>query len=313
MHFLTLVATENGYVDDKLERFDEQTEDENYLSFEDVTEYYKKEYETPFTAIRMLNGKIVDPRELRVNSEYAMKNNLVYKRAWGINKIDKRTKKAKKMKVLNDYSYKKMYKTFEEFAEKARYLTYHEKEQAYGYYYNPDAQWDWYVIGGRYADLILVKDNVTDVKENESYSRYKEEKRKAPKGYKWVSGAKKCDIEWDLMKRMEIKQAVRSYYKCKEMYETGNLGKDKAFRIEDDRLLYWGNVKYIKNETLKDFCTRKHLYRSKYSLACYSFIDEEGEWNEREEITTNEWCEKVKKFILGLDDESYITCVDCHI
>jgi len=313
MHFLTLVANEDGYVDDKLERFYEQTEDENLLEFMDETEEYKQEYETPITAVRLLNGTIVETYDDRFYRDYILKNNMVYKRDWGKNRTHKRTKKAKKMKVLQNYSLKNIYKTFEEFAEEGRYLTYHEKEDAYGYYYNPDAQWDWYVIGGRYADLILVKENVTDVNENESYSRYKEEKRKAPKGYKWVSGAKKCDIEWDLMKRMEVKHAVRSYYKCKEMYETGNLGNDKAFRIEDDKLLYWGNVKYIKNETLKDFCTRKHLYRSKYSLVCYSFIDEEGEWNECEEMPRAEWGEKVKKFILSLDDESYITCVDCHI
>jgi len=313
MHFLTLVANEYGCIYDKLERFWEQTEDENYLEFEDVTDDYKREYETPITAIRLLNGTIVESSDDRFYRDYTLKNNRIYKRDWGKNNIDKRTKKAKKMKVLQNYSLKNIYKTFDEFADKGRYLIYHAKEDAYGYYYNPDAQWDWYVIGGRYADLILVKENVTDVNENESFSRYKEEKRKAPKGYKWVSGAKKCDIQWDLMKRMEVKQAVRSYYKYKEMYETSNLGNDKAFKIEDDRLMYWGNVKYIKNETLKDFCTRKHLDRSKYSLACYSFIDEEGEWNECEEMSKAEWCEKVKKFILGLDDESYITCVDCHI
>ena len=96
MHFLTLVTTDNGYVDDKLERFDEQTEDENYLRFEDETEYYKNEYETPFTAIRMLDGKIVDPHELRVNSEYVRKNNLIYKREWGKIRLTKELKKQKR-------------------------------------------------------------------------------------------------------------------------------------------------------------------------------------------------------------------------
>ena len=226
------------------------------------------------------------------------------------------------MKVLPEYSFKKIYKTFDDFAQKYRRLTYHQEEDAYGYYYNPDGQYDWCVVGGRWANQVLVKANVEDIVENDSIFRDIDKKPFAPKGYKWVSGAKKCDIEWELMKKIAIKENVRMYYKSKKIFNEANL-PNNLYKIVDNKLLYWDSIAYIQGETLKEFCVRNGLYNSKYYIDCYAFVDANDEWNSKGDmgwfgISSNEkenieWTKEVSGFIENLNNDDYVIFVDCHI
>lgn len=61
------------------------------------------------------------------------------------------------MTVIPNYPYKKLYKTFERFAEEEQCMDYNKEFDGYGYLYNPNAFWDWYQIGGRWPNLFLVK------------------------------------------------------------------------------------------------------------------------------------------------------------
>lgn len=321
-HFLTLVSTDRDNLYDYLERFCEQTEDRDYLEFYDETEEYKNDYERKKTFIRMPNGSIVEEYDYRFSSLYTLKDGQVYKSEFGKDKKYKRTKKAKKMKVLPEYSFKKIYKTFDDFAQKYRRLTYHQEEDAYGYYYNPDGQYDWCVVGGRWANQVLVKANVEDIVENDSIFRDIDKKPLAPKGYKWVSGAKKGDIEWELMKKIAIKENVRMYYKSKKIFNEANL-PNNLYKIVDNKLLYWDSIAYIQGETLKEFCVRNGLYNSKYYIDCYAFVDANDEWNSKGDmgwfgISSNEkenieWTKEVSGFIENLNNDDYVIFVDCHI
>ena len=153
--------------------------------------------------------------------------------------------------------------------------------------------------------------------------RDNEKKPKAPKGYKWVSGAKKGDIEWDLMKKIEIKEYVRMYYKYKNMFNLENFPKNSLYAKQENKLLFWGNVVYIQGETLKEFCIRNGLYNGKYYIDCYSFVDQENEWNSKgamgwfgistDEKEMDNWIKEVSKFIEELNDDDYVIFVDCHI
>ena len=102
-HFLTIVSTDIDNLYDYLERFCEQTEDIDYLEFCDETEDYKCEYERKKPFIRMLNGSIVEATDYRFTKLYTFKDGKVYKNEFGKDKKNKRTKKAKKMKVLPEF------------------------------------------------------------------------------------------------------------------------------------------------------------------------------------------------------------------
>ena len=49
------------------------------------------------------------------------------------------------------------YKNAEEWADKYHGYSYNEEEKAYGYYNNPDAQWDWHTLGGRWLGYFKLK------------------------------------------------------------------------------------------------------------------------------------------------------------
>lgn len=68
--------------------------------------------------------------------------------------------------------------------------------------YNPKSKWDWYDIGGRWRNLLLTKIENEDTFEHNSFAEHflsKDDIRKAPKGYKWVNGAKIKDIDFNKM------------------------------------------------------------------------------------------------------------------
>jgi len=313
-HYLTIVESSNSEICEKLERYSEWTEEPEFLEFSDETEEYKKEYEGTTLAVKYANGDIIEPPNSKFNRKYIIKDGKVYEKEWGKNRIEKRSKKAKRIKVLRNYPLKKVYKTFDEFATKGRHLSCND-EGEYGHYYNPEAQLDWFVAGGRFAESILIKESVTDFVEDESIFKEMQAKKYAPKGYKWVCGAKKCDIEWDLMKRIEIKQAVKSYYTNKAVFESGKI-QNSLTTIEEEKLIYLGEILYIKGESLKDYCIRNGLYNSKYCVECDAYVNSDDEcysiYNDVS-IESNAWGKKVEQFIKTVDDDHYIIFVDCHI
>jgi len=76
---------------------------------------------------------------------------------------------------------------------------------------NPQAFWDWFEVGGRWSHVFLVKNDCANIIKGEHYHvTENEEQLDRPEGYKWVAGAKKKDIEWDLMKELAIEIATIS-------------------------------------------------------------------------------------------------------
>lgn len=65
----------------------------------------------------------------------------------------KRTKRAKRMRAMLCYPNKKLYPDFQSFADDG-WIPFNEEVQKYGYFCNPNAMWDWYSIGGRWADMF---------------------------------------------------------------------------------------------------------------------------------------------------------------
>lgn len=54
----------------------------------------------------------------------------------------------------------KMYEPYCEQTDDPRYLVSEEDEQYGSYMYNPNAKWDWYVVGGRFEDVFLTKEKI---------------------------------------------------------------------------------------------------------------------------------------------------------
>lgn len=112
----------NSAVEYRLEPYCECTEDEEYLEFIDETEDARKQYESGVDCIKLPDGKIVMAYTL--SDRFCIKDGLVYQKKFGQLKQDKRSKKAKRMIALSNYPFKKLYKSFEEFAEQYRGMPY---------------------------------------------------------------------------------------------------------------------------------------------------------------------------------------------
>lgn len=306
-------------VDELLEPYCESTENPDYLEFEDHTDELKDEYENKSVdCIKLPGGRIVSIHNSIVYGKYTVHNGMVYQKRFGQLKNEKRSKTAKKMTALTDYPYKKLYKSFKDFAELERYMDYNDEYEGYGYVYNPDAFYDWYCIGGRWPKLFLIKEDCTDFTVGDR--DYPDEYYKAPDGYKWAAAARKKDIQWKEMNRCFFDDAIQKYKRYKEIFETGVIPENEYFQITDNSLKSFGSILYQKGETLSEFLTRielkeqcKHTF-SQYVHAylqdgiyhCYDECQRDGDVNEM-------WRTMVDEFYTSLDDDTVLVSVDCHI
>lgn len=306
-------------VDELLEPYSESTENPEYLDFEDHTDDLKNEYENKSVdCIKLPGGKIVSVHNRIIFDKFIIRDGLVYQKYFGQLKHEKRSKTAKKMTALTDYPYKKLYKSFKDFAELERYMDYNDEYEGYGYVYNPDAFYDWYCIGGRWPKMFLVKEECTDFTIGDR--DYPDEYYKAPDGYKWAAAARKKDIQWKEMNRYFFDDAIQKYKRYKEIFETGVIPENEYFQITDNSLKSFGSILYQKGETLSEFLTRielkeqcKHTF-SQYVHAylqdgiyhCYDECQRDGDADEM-------WRTMVDEFYTSLDDDTVLVSVDCHI
>lgn len=309
----------NSAIGEKLEPYSESTEDPAYLEFDDHTDELRNEYENGCVdCLKLPNGSIIST-ESRYGRHFTIHDdNKVYQRRFGKLKNDKRSKEAKKIKAILNYPYKKLYKTFEDFAEKERYMVYNEHYKGYGYVYNPNAFYDWYDIGGRWPSVFLVEENCAECLEKTDGSDIAPRKQ-APKGYKWVSAARKMDIQWKAMYKHNKAMAERDYNLFKTAFEEKKLPEGVYATITDNGIVGFGDPYYIKGESFPQYLSRNRIIRKyKYPFIAHAMLDgdtysENEYWVGESNKTDRFWHKKLCHFIDSLNDDTVIVGVDCHI
>ncbi len=318
-------------IDFLLEPYAEQTENPEYLEFEDRTDELREEYENGSIDCFKLPGGIIVSRYHRlVSNKFCIHDDgKVYQKNFGQLKHDKRSKKAKKMIGLKDYPYKKLCNSFEAFAGDFRGYTYYEKEGGYGFYYNPNAFYDWYQIGGRWADMFLVKNTCLEYSLGERSWANEDSEFEAPEGYMWVSAARKKDIEWQAMHDWRIKCITDKYNLAKEAFETGVMPEKSYWSIKNNKIVSFEEVVYIAGETLETCLKRYKAHTEfKYSSLFYAYFAD-GEYHEKNDFwgygRSNKkrkkmerklnriWRNQVQRYVDSLADDTVMVCVDCHI
>ena len=206
----------------RLEPFRQDTEDPQYLQFDDMTEELKDEFKNGTTRkVKLPNGTYLEPY-CNLDGGYTVYNGKVYKAVFGQLKHRKRNKRAKKMQVV-EVPNRKLYKTYEEFAEE-RY-TFNSETGTYGCFWNPQAFYDWFSIGGRWPCEFLVKEDCFESSLGEI--DYEREPTKAPDGYKWVCFARKKDIQWQVMRDIQYKDLSEDYEYLKACFNAGEMLKEE--------------------------------------------------------------------------------------
>lgn len=311
-------------VDTVMEPFYCETDNPDYLEFEDKTEEYREAYENEtVNLVRFPNGTILTEHQYAVYHKYEIVDGRLYERDWGPLHHRKRTKKCKRMQVMEHVPYYKVYQTFEEFVEERYGTPYYEEQGAYGYYYNPDAFYDWYSIGGRWPDIFLVKDGCKEYGIADRSWTCADKETKAPEGYHWTCAARKKDIAWQAMYEWELEKAKQNFAKMSGWFASGEVPDNTCLCIEENGILRFGELLFRKGETENQYLERYiKLKRKKYPLNIYAFLTE-GIWTTVERFVPDDensrfednadWEDELEQFIDELDNEKVLVIVDCHM
>lgn len=216
------------------------------------------------------------------------------------------------------------------------------------YYENPNAKWDWYLIGWRWSWMLKLKD----------WKIWEKWQRPLIMWWwvveSWYDQAKVWDVDWEWMKKEEYDKFLNKYNKVKNLFgwTIPKITRSEKSFIEE----FWkdiGHEKFINQDEIKDyirvltesfwkkdnpFSFREKLenfqfvnaeeyaeYNSKNFFTTYAVIDEKWKWysswdmwwfacssetdEEKKEFNDNYF----EKFLKNLSPETLITVVDCHI
>ena len=183
--------------------------------------------------------------------------------------------------------------------------------------YNPNSKWDWYVVGGRWSGMLIVKDDAEGERGSLGVFGYDREKEiPAPPGYRYVDHAKVSDIEWDVMREVELQERKMIWKQYMDEYAEKMLYAKTEEEKEFERR--WLRMKY---GIPFDVTEEKYLANST-GFTTFAVITPDGEWHERGAMgwfgvvqgEDEEWDEKYKeRFLDTADPDWYLTVIDCHI
>ncbi len=295
---------------------------EEYLEFDDRTDMLRSEYEQSVDCLRLPEGKIVELCSYPYYRKYSIIDGKVYQKNAGPLHHEKRTKKAKRITALPNYPRTRIYKSFKEYAEDYRGYSFDEKQQAYGFYCNPNAMWDWYQIGGRWPAMFLVKSDCAEQSPGERSWCNENSVLQAPEGYVWVAAARKKNICWDVMRTWITQRATERFYRLEKMFATGTLEEGFDGHLVEDGIVSWGDYDYRKEESLEEYLERCGIPKAwKYPFSVHDIVDADI-WLSKDDSYLDEetgkyqpvdWRSQMDEYVDDLDDETVLVGVDYHI
>lgn len=301
---------------DVMEPFSLNTEDPQYLEFDDCTDEVEDAYHSDTrTCVRYPDGRVIPADSYEFCSKFTLEKGIVRER--GVGRLDhpKRTHKAKGMTLLKDYPVRKLYPSMKDYAEQEDYY-YNKEENRFGYMENPNGQWDWYSIGGRWSKIFLVDSQCMEY----SLGECDQAPLEAPEGYMWVSAARKKDIAWDAMRTWRKTEAIKEYEMLKQVFTTKTEPDDMSCSIWNGGVLGPSGREYLSGDTQESFLERYGIDDSDPCYPdCFDYYISGGEWlswdeaYEENDEDHQERYSAMDMFIDSLSDDTVLVVVDCHI
>lgn len=312
-HFTVLVIGDD--VEKQLQPYHEYEctgiEDEYVIDVDttnEVKEYLEREL---FVGLRKDNGKIDDQYYKEQANEYLTE--------W------------KKMTRLEYFQSKDM--SPEEIEENI--IDYHgfkKKEDGSWYRHtNPNSQWDWWVVGGRWSGFFKLKPGGSGKAGSSGLFG-----TPAEEGY--VDVIKKKDIDFEGMLKEAEEKAAKSYDEVWEVIKDTPVAeswvsvRERFDNIDDARKFYHAQERVITaSEKLKpwfeldEYQVDRDVYIQREKNRTFSTyaVVKDSKWYAKgkmgwwaissDEVDQNEWNQKVMELIESVDDETLFTLVDCHI
>lgn len=273
-HFAVLVVGDD--IEKQLAPFQENNMGDcpkEYLAFHDKTEELKEDFETDTTlGVRGPRGGTYSGYDKRFkNPRWSM----TYTRG---EPNEPEYVYPEGYTVVEEMPVKELYGTLDEYATKYHGYKKDPDTGLYGYWENPNAKWDWFVVGGRYAGRLVMKDgHVTD---------------SAPVG--------ELDLDGMLRARQE---SFREQYRA-AMKEMGDPGMRKFIYGVEEGATEEQHV--AKAKALSAFAVLKDgKWYEKGEMGWWAMVS-----NEKDD---DAWDREFDLLIKSLPPETRITFVDCHI
>ena len=228
--------------------------------------------------VRFPDGSIHSIYDDAFNKSFFIEEDRIY--AFGPNRDRKsklQTEESKALELVTDYPVKAWYSSFEAYCDEHRGFV-KASDGRWGYTYNPNAKWDWWQIGGRFPNRFLVpaglQDCIPSAKDDDGESAI------PPEGYQYADAARKKDICWDVMRKIAVDTVEKRYQKCVRAFESKDITDfGPLCRILDEGISAWGEMLYLKGETLDEYKARKGATDlDRYMCHTYAFVDRNGDW-----------------------------------
>lgn len=163
--------------------------------------------------------------------------------------------------------------------------------------YNPDSKWDWYQLGGRWAGMLLIKDDplrctrYKDKHPNFSWGWSEDDKADVLESGLWVDQARKEDVDWEGMAKHHILKANERYDEYEKLAE-----EPIEDRFRQERGKWWDDDKYPNDRhpssPQKDYADKETMLLDMWRVKCAQNagvigIFEADSIPEREKYTTS--------------------------
>jgi len=332
-HYTVLVVGEN--IEEQLAPFQENNMGDcpnEYLEFNDVEEEYNESYKTDTAHCYVEpDGK----PHCKYDSRFKETGEYICPDGW----------------TEEEVPVKELY-SFEEYIEDYCGYTKDEETGKYGYWENPNAKWDWYQTGGRWAGSFKIKPEYQDLylKEEPNFSwGWDEESKNDDIQSMRVDSAIKKHIDFDSI-MAEAGEKARAEYKKVTSYLSKHGGEDfkpwKYFldkrdndeiTIDEAREQYreqqakkeqrdskdelGENAVWIELDNFIDISEDEYVDKKRIQSIMFFAILKDGKWAERGKMgwwacvsdEKDDWEDIYMKILDSVDDDDRLTVVDCHI
>lgn len=317
-HFTVLVIGED--IDKQLEPYAEQDFKPKYGEFEDMEEQYRKEFNEEKIDVVEIDGKL----HFRYDSKFRQ-----------FNKDLRDTYDYPENSILKTVEMKEYYESFEQFLK-----DYHgvdepdETTGRYGYWNNPNAKWDWYVVGGRWSGFFKPKEGkVGLLGRSGSFGNLPRQG--------WVDQINYGDVDFEAMKQHEEKIANEHFDQIESIVNGRKIPNWKEIREKHGDNIDLAREEYNSDPVISDFNKaglyhfnvepseeyghgREHyVNKCKNGVAVPYAIVKDGVWYQKgemgwfgmssNEMSQDEWNNEFWKLMDSLEPDTQLTLVDCHI
>lgn len=198
---------------------------------------------------------------------------------------------------------------------------------------NPNKKWDWYSIGGRWTGFFLLKPGAKGETGKPGIFGFSDKA-----GY--ADSAKKGDIDFETMITENTIKSQKYWDEVRTLAPNGWDSWDKCAKLTNNDQdatvkLYHSQAgkKALRSSPNKDllyasdevgYMTREqYVTYSNNNIICPYALLYNGQWMSKgemgwfgmssDELSSEEWAEKVSEIIKSLSDDTLLTIVDCHI